>query len=296
MTTTRILRAALALVGSVALTCAISTSEALGLIWKDVVIEDPPGASPRLSDPAVSILERPTFLQDYTASPAPVEAPRTAPRLLQGAGWLPRFAKVLPYVGGAVTAFEVCDVLTDGCFLFKQDQGPPDINSAPGIWQANLRRHYDISAPAGPALRIPAFSYYRAPSNGGGGVASYVWRVDGCGTTVPPVPETTQVPLHWGTKRWGWRKVRISHSYSGADAVQTAEALQTDPVPTPDPHYPTDHWNYHLFYQMPRTGGGTVGCKRTVAVEFYVDKNARAAGLERIRGVRNSYTGLAQAP
>jgi hypothetical protein len=54
----------------------------------------------------------------------------------------------------------------------------------------------------------------------------------------------------------------------------------------------TNQWDFHLFYTEPDGSGGTIQCLRTVRVEYYQDPRAAAAGVQGIRGIQNSYTGL----
>ena len=105
-------------------------------------------------------------------------------------------------------------------------------------------------------------------------------------------PPQTQIPLRWGTTRWGWRHILQKHPYTSADQQQTMQALATDTAPTPGGFPSTNQWDFHLFYTEPDGSGGTIQCLRTVRVEYYQDPNAEKAGVQGIRGINNSYTGL----
>jgi hypothetical protein len=112
----------------------------------------------------------------------------------------------------------------------------------------------------------------------------YPAGVDPSGSS-PPV---TQIPLRWGTTRWGWRHLLQAHPYTSADESQTAAALASDPVPMPSW---SSQWIFHRFYDMPDGSGGTINCVRSVSVEYAVEPNAEKAGLAGIRGIQDSYTG-----
>lgn len=105
-------------------------------------------------------------------------------------------------------------------------------------------------------------------------------------------PAQTQIPLRWGTTRWGWRHVLQEHPYTTQDRDQTMQALATDSTPTPTGFTSRQQWDFHLFYSMPDGSGGNITCVRTARVEYYQDSQAAAAGVQGIRGIQNSFTGL----
>lgn len=104
-------------------------------------------------------------------------------------------------------------------------------------------------------------------------------------------PAQTEIPLRWGTTRWGWRHILQNHPYTSADQQQTMQALATDTSPTSDGYPSTNQWDFHLLYTEPDGSGGTLQCARTVRVEYYQDPNAAKAGVQGIRGIQNSFTG-----
>jgi hypothetical protein len=106
-------------------------------------------------------------------------------------------------------------------------------------------------------------------------------------------PAQSEVPLRWGTVGWGWRHILDhDHPYTSADQEQTMQALATDTNPTPGGFASTNQWDFHLFYSESDGSGGTIQCLRTVRVEYYQDPKAANAGVQGIRGIQNSYTGL----
>jgi hypothetical protein len=114
----------------------------------------------------------------------------------------------------------------------------------------------------------------------------------GTDPTASSPPQTT-IPLRWGTVKWGWTHILLSHPYTSADENDTMLALETDPTPTRS-FDATKQWDFHYFYQVDDgTGdGGKVTCVRTVRVEYYQDPAAEAAGVFGIRGIQNSFAGL----
>jgi hypothetical protein len=115
----------------------------------------------------------------------------------------------------------------------------------------------------------------------------YPAMVDPSGSS-PPI---TEMPLRWGTVRWGWRKIRRKHPYTAADRVQTQAALTSGIPPIETPMTTTNQWDFLLLYPVDDGAGGTIECLRTVRVEYHVDPKAQAQGLTGIRGIFNSYTG-----
>ena len=105
----------------------------------------------------------------------------------------------------------------------------------------------------------------------------------------PPYPPMT-VPLRYGNKKFGLRKIKIDHGYGPSDAAQTRLALETDPSPTPGMWPSRKSRNFHYGYVVNLTGGGTLACVRTVSVEYEPDKNGY------FRGVQDSYQGAFIAP
>jgi hypothetical protein len=100
---------------------------------------------------------------------------------------------------------------------------------------------------------------------------------------LPPYPAMT-VPLRYGNKQFGLRKIKLTHGYSASDAAETRLALETDPAPTPG-WVSTNQRNFHYAYTVDLDGGGTLACERTVVVEYLPDKNGF------FRGVQDSYQG-----
>jgi hypothetical protein len=96
----------------------------------------------------------------------------------------------------------------------------------------------------------------------------------------PPYPAMT-IPMLYGTKQFGHRKIKIGHGYGPLDAAQTRLALETDPAPT-DTRFPsTNQKAFHYAYSVNPVGGATVACMRTVVVEYATDKNGYFRGVHK---------------
>ncbi len=130
------------------------------------------------------------------------------------------------------------------------------------------------------------------PSDGEGAYAEWRLAPEGAYHPIlnnPSDVSVSSVPLRWGTKRWGWRHIRIGHGYGQTDKSQTVAALATDPTPI-DGLF-KKQWLYHYWFTV-QVMGASIHCLRTVVVEFKEDDKAIAAGRSGIRGIHNSYTGL----
>jgi hypothetical protein len=105
----------------------------------------------------------------------------------------------------------------------------------------------------------------------------------------PPYPSMV-IPLRYGTRRFGWRKIKMTHGYGTLDAEQTRLALETDQTPTPAKWGSNNQRAFHYIYSASDGAGGTMQCVRSVIVEYAPDKNGY------FRGVQNSYQGALVQP
>jgi PASTA domain len=179
--------------------------------------------------------------------------------LLAGEGGiiLPAIADVIPWVAGGVAAFEVCNALTDGCFLFgRDDPAPPPTSFAIDHldWAATvLEIEKDgtywgscSNYPPGTACGNPdmaSLRYHDLVITRG----SYnFWNYNGCNISVVPVPQG-MTPWPVGSGRCTLPDGSTQVPYSDGPAVRdlTAESTVTwhrgdDPsIPNSSASWPT---------------------------------------------------------
>jgi hypothetical protein len=105
---------------------------------------------------------------------------------------------------------------------------------------------------------------------------------------LPPYPPM-MIPLRYGAKKWGWRKIKMVHGYGTLDAEQTRLALEVDSAPTPAKWASRNQREFHYTYSV-AVGSETIQCVRSAIVEYAPDPNGR------FRGVTNSYQGALVQP
>lgn len=170
----------LGICAAVVAAAAISPATALAFQGESLVIEETP-SGPTLTPPAETIITNPTFLPDETAAAGLAEESTTAAEKgLVGADFLPYVGRVLPWVGGAIGAVEVCREFLGGCFIFD-DAGEDDPSPSPYVGWYEPRA--DPCVGCGPAnngsITIPAFHWY---AFGGGNLGDWSedWSAAGC--------------------------------------------------------------------------------------------------------------------
>lgn len=110
-----------------------------------------------LTTPAEMIITNPTFLEEFEEA-APESQKKGLLRTLMGSRALPMIGRVLPFVGGAFVAYEICNLVMGGCLSFEEDGSS---STAPvGNWK------FQLSSFEQSGVYIPAMSYaWTAPSN-----------------------------------------------------------------------------------------------------------------------------------
>lgn len=83
-----------------------------------------------MTSPAETILRNPTFLEEFEDAAPPAQK-KGLLRTLMGSRALPMIGRVLGPVGVAFAAYEVCNVVMDGCLSFVDDGG---VDEGTGMW------------------------------------------------------------------------------------------------------------------------------------------------------------------
>jgi hypothetical protein len=144
----------------VAFGAALTPTRAAAFIGESSVLNP---AKTDLTGPAKTILTNPTFLPDYgsgAAGAGATEAEATGfARLGMASGMLPWIGKVLPFVGGAITAYEICNaVITPGCGIFSKDS--EDVPES-GEWEWSYAiQGFTVNGSKSGSVVIPSFEWY----------------------------------------------------------------------------------------------------------------------------------------
>lgn len=114
-----------------------------------------PGPGAQLTGPAQTILTNPTFIDEGLDQASNLGKASSIRKGTSVTSLLPTIGRVLPWGIGALAAYEVCNAIVSGCWLFSQDSADP---ATSGSW-GNTWTYYwlktDMATAAG-VIKIPA--------------------------------------------------------------------------------------------------------------------------------------------